>query len=135
YAAFGNVPAVAALFFGLKAAVLAIVLNAVHRIGSRALKSWPMIMLAALAFIGIFFFGVPFPLIVLAAGFIGFIGARTGSSSFQVGEHGPAGKADGTGEGLLGAELPEHAQPTVARALRVSAIWLSLWLVPVIAIL
>ena len=134
YAAFGNVPAVAAFFFGLKAAVLAIVLQAVHRVGSRALKSRAMLLLAGLAFIGIFFLSVPFPLIVLAAGVIGFVGARAGSSSFQVGEHGAGGKADGAGEGLLGAELPEHARPTAGRALRVSAIWLSLWLVPVLAI-
>src|SRR6202023_2016749 len=78
YAAFGNVPTVAALFFGLKAAVLAIVLQAVHRVGSRALKSRPMLVLAGLAFIGIFFLGVPFPLIVLAARIIGFLGARSG---------------------------------------------------------
>src|SRR5207302_8665453 len=89
YAAFGSVPAVAALFFGLKAAVLAIVLQAVHRVGSRALKSQPMLVLAALAFIGIFFLGVPFPLIVVAAGIIGFVAARAGSTAFQVGgDHG-----------------------------------------------
>src|SRR3989440_7611635 len=94
-----------------------------------------MLVLAGLAFVGIFFLGVPFPLIVLAAGIIGFVGARSGSSAFQVGEHSPGGKAEGTAESLLGEELPEHARPTVARALRVSAIWLSLWLVPVIAII
>src|SRR5689334_4121216 len=55
YAAFGSVPAIVALFLGLKAAVLAIVLHAVQRVGSRALKSRPMFILAALAFIGIFF--------------------------------------------------------------------------------
>jgi chromate transporter len=134
YAAFGSVPAVTAFFFGLKAAVLAIVLQAVHRVGSRALKSRAMLVLAGLAFIGIFFLGVPFPLIVLAAGSIGFVGARSGSSAFQVGGgHAAAGKTVAAGESLLGEELPEHARPTVARALRVSAIWLSLWLVPVIA--
>src|SRR5260370_9236756 len=136
YAAFGSVPAVAALFFGLKAAVLAIVLQAVHRVGSRGLKGRPMLVLAALAFIGIFFLGVPFPLIVLAAGIIGFIGARAGSGAFQVGGgHGPGGKGVADSESLLGEELPEHAHPTVARALNVSAIWLSLWLVPVTPIL
>jgi chromate transporter len=135
YAAFGSVPAVTAFFFGLKAAVLAIVLQAVHRVGSRALKSRAMLLLAAAAFIGIFFLGVPFPLIVLAAGIIGFLGARSGSSAFQVGGgHGAGGSTHHT-ESLLGEELPEHARPTVARALRVSAIWLSLWLVPVIAII
>jgi len=136
YAAFGNVPTIAALFFGLKAAVLAIVLHAVHRVGSRALKSRPMISLAALAFIGIFFFGVPFPLIVLAAGLIGFFGARMGSSAFQVGSgHNHAQAATGPAESLLGDELPAHARPTVGRALRVSAIWLVLWLGPVLALL
>jgi chromate transporter len=136
YAAFGNVPAVAAFFFGLKAAVLAIVLQAVYRVGGRALKTNPMLMLAAAAFVGIFFFGVPFPLIVLGAGIIGFIGARTGSASFQVGggAHGPSGKGIADSESLLGDELPEHARPTVGRAARVSAIWLSLWLGPLIVI-
>jgi chromate transporter len=134
YAAYGNLPAVAALFFGLKAAVLAIVLQAVHRVGSRALKSPAMIALAAMAFIGIFFFSVPFPLIVIAAGIIGFIGARTGSGAFQVGGHGSGAAKTGQDESLLGDILPLHAQPTVGRALRVSALWLALWLVPVIAV-
>ena len=133
YAAYGSTPAIAALLLGLKGAVLAIVLHAVQRVGSRALKSRPMLMLAALAFIGIFFFAVPFPLIVIAAGIIGFVAARAGSTAFQVGgDHG--GGSATADEGLLGAELPEHARPTVARALRVSAVWLALWLVPVIAI-
>ena len=136
YAAFGNVPAVSAFFFGLKAAVLAIVLQAVYRVGSRALKSNPMLVLAAAAYIGIFFFGVPFPLIVLAAAMIGFIGARSGSPAFQVGSggHGPGGKGIADSESLLGDELPEHARPTVARAARVSVLWLSLWLGPLIVI-
>ncbi len=134
YAVFGQVPIVVALFFGLKAAVLAIVLHAVYRVGNRALKSGAMIALAAIAFITIFFSHVPFPVIVLTAGVIGFIGVRAGSAAFVVGEgHGPsrAGAAD---ESRLGEDLPEHARPTVGRALRVSAIWLVLWLGPVVAI-
>src|SRR5213078_4972575 len=86
YALYGQVPIVAALFFGLKAAVLAIVLYAVYRVGSRALKSGAMMALAAFAFVAIFFSHVPFPLIVLAAGVIGFVGARAGSAAFIVGE-------------------------------------------------
>jgi chromate transporter len=133
YAAFGSVPAIAALLLGLKGAVLAIVLHAVQRVGGRALKSRPLFLLAALAFIGIFFFAVPFPVIVIAAGIIGFVAARGGSTAFQVGgDHG--GGAAVVDEGLLGGDLPEHARPTIARALRVSAVWLALWLVPVIAI-
>src|SRR6266853_6725337 len=63
YVAFGNVPFVVALFFGLKAAVLAIVLEAVFRIGKRSLNNNVMIAIAAAAFVGIFFLGIPFPLI------------------------------------------------------------------------
>jgi len=135
YALYGQVPVVAAVFFGLKAAVLAIVLHAVQRVGSRALKSGAMIALALLAFVAIFFSHVPFPLIVLGAGVIGYVGARSGSAAFTFGGgHGPS-KAAGVEESRLGEDLPEHMRPTVGRALRVSAVWLALWLGPVIAIL
>src|SRR5215217_2061681 len=70
YALYGKVGIVSALFFGLKAAVLAIVLQAVVRIGSKALKNNVLAGLAAAAFVGIFFFDVPFPLIILAASLI-----------------------------------------------------------------
>src|SRR5262245_51677069 len=74
YALYGNVPFVVALFFGLKAAVLAIVFEAVVRIGKRALKNHGLRVLAAAAFVGIFFFSIPFPLIVFSAALIGFLG-------------------------------------------------------------
>src|SRR5262252_4688261 len=135
YALYVHVPIVAALFFGLKAAVLAIVLFAVYRVGRRALRSGAMIALAALAFIAIFFSHVPFPLIVLGAGLVGYVGARAGSASFVVGEGHGSGRADAVDDSRLGEELPVHARPTVGRALRVSAVWLVLWLGPVIAIL
>src|SRR6266700_3188044 len=83
YAAYGNVPLVAALFFGLKAAVLAIVLEALLRIGRRALKNNVMLLLAGAAFVGIFFLSVPFPAIILGAGLIGYVGAKRGTSAFQ----------------------------------------------------
>src|SRR6187551_1885147 len=88
YAAFGNVGLVQALFFGLKAAVLAIVLEAVVRIGRRSLKNNVMRALAAAAFVAIFFFGVPFPIIIVAAGLIGYVGTASGSTLFQTGGHG-----------------------------------------------
>jgi chromate transporter len=136
YAAWGRVPMIQALFFGLKAAVLAIVLEAVVRIGRRALKNRVLIALAAAAFVGIFFFGVPFPLIIFGAALIGFLGDLAGITAFRSG----GGHGGGKGEQaevatLLGDELPEHARPTVPRALRASAIWLVLWLVPVMALL
>ena len=71
YALFGNAGPVAALFFGLKAAVLVVVVQAVIRVGGRALKNRTMLALAALAFVGIYVFHVAFPLIILAAGMIG----------------------------------------------------------------
>src|SRR6202047_1075647 len=83
YAAYGNVPVIVALFFGLKAAVLAIVLEAVFRIGKRALKNSIMRAIAALAFAGIFFFNVAFPIIIFGAALIGFLGAWTGVTAFQ----------------------------------------------------
>src|SRR6187549_1631736 len=72
YAAFGHVSFVEALFFGLKAAVLAIVVEAVVRVGKRALRNSVMISIAAIAFVAIFFFAVPFPIIIIAAGIIGY---------------------------------------------------------------
>jgi chromate transporter len=135
YAAYGDVGVVAALFFGLKAAVLAIVLEAVVRIGKRALKNRVMIGLAAAAFVGIFFLDLPFPVIVFGAGLIGFFGGRAGLSEFAVGGgHGAAKTADAESY-LLGDVLPEHARPTVLRALRTSSVWLVLWLAPVAVLL
>ncbi|WP_171257823.1 chromate transporter, partial [Acinetobacter baumannii] len=88
YAAYGNVSFVEALFFGLKAAVLAIVIEAVVRVGKRALRNRIMIAIAAIAFVAIFFFAVPFPVIIIAAGIIGFVGARLGRPEFAPIEHG-----------------------------------------------
>ena len=131
YAAFGNVGFVAALFFGLKAAVLAIVIQAVVRVGKRALKSRIMQGFAAAAFVAIFFFDVPFPVIVLGAGLIGYFGGRAGLATFAVGGgHGPS-KSTALVDSLLGDELPAHARPSVASSLRVASVWLLLWLVPV----
>src|SRR5881397_74335 len=76
YVAFGNIPWIAAIFYGLKPAVLAIVAAAVIRIGKRALKNEVMWTIAALAFVAIFFLKTPFPVIIIAAGAIGLIGQR-----------------------------------------------------------
>jgi len=134
YAAYGNVGFVEALFFGLKAAVLAIVVQAVVRVGKRALRNNLMMALAAIAFVAIFFFNVPFPVIIIAAGAIGYLGARSGRPEFAAIEHGGNGKKAAV-DSLLGDELPDHVRPSAARALRVSAVWLLLWIVPVAALL
>ncbi|MFL6838942.1 MAG: chromate efflux transporter [Bradyrhizobium sp.] len=134
YAAFGNVGFVEALFFGLKAAVLAIVIQAVVRVGKRALRNRIMVSLAAIAFVAIFFFNTPFPVIIVSAGLIGYLGAKSGRPEFAAVPHG-GGKNNAAVDSMFGAELPEHVRPTVPRALRVSAVWLLLWLVPVGALL
>ena len=112
YAAFGNVGFVEALFFGLKAAVLAIVIQAVVRVGKRALRNRIMIALAAIAFIAIFFFNVPFPIIIIAAGVIGYLGAKAARPEFAAVEHG-GGKSNAAVDSMLGEELPDHVRPTV----------------------
>ncbi|HEY0569234.1 MAG TPA: chromate transporter, partial [Xanthobacteraceae bacterium] len=88
YAAYGNVGFIEALFFGLKAAVLAIVIQAVVRVGKRALRNRIMIGLAAIAFVAIFFFNVSFPIIIITAGVIGYLGARSGRPEFAAVGHG-----------------------------------------------
>jgi len=133
YAAYGRLAPVEALFFGLKAAVLAIVLEAVRRIGRRALGNSLLKLLAAAAFVAIFFFAVPFPVIVLAAAAIGFLGGRAGLAAFGGGGgHAAAGTtivADS--DTLLGEAVPDHARPNLGWSLRMAAFFLLLWLGPV----
>jgi chromate transporter len=133
YAAYGNVGFVEALFFGLKAAVLAIVIEAVVRIGKRALRNPIMVALAAIAFVAIFFFGAPFPLIIVGAALVGFIGARLGRPEFAALPHG--GKNSAVIDSMLGEAVPDHVRPNTARTMRVLAVWLAIWLVPVFTIL
>ena len=138
YADFGGVDAVQALFFGLKAAVLAIVLEAVRRIGSRALKSNVLRALAGGAFVAIFIFHVPFPLIILAAGLIGYVGRRSGLRAFAgpAATHALATDAlSGDRATALGEHIPDHARPNLGWSLKIGAAFLLLWLVPVLALL
>jgi chromate transporter len=129
YAVFGEVPLVQAVFFGVKAAVLAVVIEAVIRIGKRALKNSAMYAIAAAAFIGIFFLDVPFPIIVLGAGVVGLIGGRLAPDRFVV--------IKGHGDGEAAAEplfdIP-HTRPSATRAVAVLAVALVLWLGPVLAL-
>lgn len=125
YAGFRDLSFVQALFFGIKAAVLAVVVQAVIRIGQRALKNAFMISIAALAFIAIFFADAPFPLIVIAAALAGFLAQRFFPSLIPegAGQHGDAGEVED--------EPPPHTKPSAARAVRVIAICGVLWLLPV----
>jgi chromate transporter len=131
-AVFGNIPWIAAIFYGLKPAVMAIVAVAVIRIGRKALRNEIMWTLAALAFVAIFFFHIPFPVIILSAGVIGLIGGRFWKEKFDVvGSHN--GPID---ESVLSdaAESPEHARPSLARAIKLILIWTVLWFAPTVAV-
>ncbi|MEO7242512.1 MAG: chromate efflux transporter [Variovorax sp.] len=135
YLRFGDVPMVAGLFHGIKPAVIAIVLHAAHRIGTRALKNGWMRAIAATAFVAIFVFHVPFPAIVLAAAVIGYVGARAAPQKFapggaHIGAHctyGPALIDDHT-------PTPLHARFSRARLVRVLAGGFGLWLGAAVAL-
>jgi chromate transporter len=130
YAAFGNLPWIAAIFYGLKPAVTAIVLVAVIRIGCKALKNFVMWSLAVLAFAGIYFFKVPFPTIVFSAGVIGFLGGIFWKDKFAVAPN----QSDPKKLSVISdeQESPSHTRPNLLRAVLVSVICLVLWLAPTI---
>jgi chromate transporter len=132
YAVYRETVVIAALFFGLKAAVLAVVVEAVIRIGKRALRNRLMIAVAALAFVAIFFFTLPFPLIILAAGVVGFVGGRLRPELFQVIQgHQPLGHSTTIEvEPLIKDRLEGDAAPALVRSLRVVVICLVLWGTP-----
>ena len=135
YALYGQVGPVAALFFGLKAAVLAIVVQAVIRVARRSLKHPALWAVAAAAFLALALYQVPFPLVITAAGLTGYVGARAGAKAFQGAGHG-SGQIDKwpDSESLLGEALPAHARPNWRWAARVGAVVLALWLGPTLAI-
>ena len=129
YLVFGDVPVVAGMLYGIKPAVTAIVLSAAWRIGSRALKGGALWAIAAAAFVAIFFFDLPFPLIVLGAGVIGYVGGQIAPDRFRSGGgHGPA--ARGYGAALIDDATPAPQWATFSRGrfMRYSVIGLGIWL-------
>lgn len=133
YALYHQTPLISALFFGIKAAVLAIVVEALIRIARRALKNRVMVAIAVAAFAAIFVFGVPFPLIILAAGVIGWIGSRAAPLLFAKGGHAGAGSPAVRGVIDVMFERGEmaHTVPSGARFLKTIAVWVPIWLCPV----
>ena len=128
YMAYGNMPAVAGILYGIKPAVTAIVVFAAYRIGSRALKNGVLWAIAAAAFVAIFTFSVPFPLIVLAAGVIGYIGSRVAPDKFRAGGgHGTADKHYGPAMIDDHTPTPAHARFSWARVVRLTVIGLAIW--------
>ncbi|HEY6069752.1 MAG TPA: chromate efflux transporter [Chthoniobacterales bacterium] len=129
YAAFGNLPWIAAIFYGLKPAVTAIVLVAVIRIGRKALKNFVMWTLAALAFIAIYFFKTPFPAIVFGAGIVGFVGGLFWKEQFRTAH---SGRDETLSVISDEQESPPHTKPNLRRAILIFAICLTLWITPTI---
>jgi chromate transporter len=131
YIAFGDVPVVAGLFYGIKPAVTAIVLQAAHRIGSRALKNNWLWGIAGASFVAIFALQLPFPLIVIAAALIGYFGGRFAPAVFIIGG-GHAASKQSFGPALIDDDTPTpaHARfswPRLALLLLVGAV---LWALP-----
>ena len=128
YAAYGGVPWIAAIFYGLKPVVMAIVVAAVIRIGKKALRNEVMWAIAALAFISIFFFHAPFPAIIFGAGVIGLIGGKLWSAKFDViSSH----AADDSAVLDDRDAAPPHTRPSLGRAIRVTIVCLLLWWLPI----
>lgn len=129
YLAYGHVPAIAGIFYGIKPAVTALVMHAAYRIGSRTLKNAWLWGIAIAAFIAIFAVQLPFPLIVLAAGTVGYLGARYAPEKFSSGSsHGKSTKSLGTALIDDHTPTPEHALFTWRRFSIVLVTCVSLWL-------
>ncbi len=136
YAGYQELMIVQAMFFGIKAAVLAVVVEAVLRIGKRALKNSYMYAIAGLAFTAIFFLDMPFPLIVVAAALVGLVGSRFNPQKFVVIKaHDPKAEGSRARPSRPAARARRHTRPSLARATRVAAFWLALWCMPLIVLM
>ncbi len=127
YAAYGSVSWIAALFYGLKPAVLAIVASATLRLGRKALRHPVKHVIAAASFGGLFFLKAPFPLVILSAAVVGLIAGRVFPEIGAVEAHPGKAAADAM-------PLPGHIQPSLGHALRVTAACLACWLIPLAAL-
>lgn len=128
YLTFGQVPAMAGVFWGIKPAVTAIVLFAAYRIGSRVLKNWILRSMAALAFIAIFAFAAPFPLIVLVAALLGALGGKLAPEKFVIGGgHGAARQSFGPALIDDDTPIPAHARFRWSHFAKVILVGLVLW--------
>ncbi len=134
FAAYGDVSWVAGLFFGITAAVIAIVASAVVRIGRRVIKNGVMLGVAVAAFLAIFVFELPFPLIVAAAIVIGLVGGQSRPDLFNIVQgHDESGATDDD-DVLIGDQDIALARPTLRRALRVLTTGLVFWFAPILVL-
>ncbi|MEQ8485753.1 MAG: chromate efflux transporter [Pseudomonadales bacterium] len=135
YAGYQDLALTQALFFGIKAAVLAVVLEAVLRVGRRVIRNAFMVAIAGSAFVAIFFFNVPFPLIIVGAALLGLVGSRLDPQRFVVIRGHDSGAVTPALDALLSDGALTHAAPGLGGTLRVAAIWLTLWWLPIVAII
>jgi chromate transporter len=135
YIAFGHVPLVEGLFYGIKPAVTAIVIQAAHRIGTRALKNSTLWGIAILSFVAIFAMNIPFPFIVLGAAVLGYLGGRLAPQQFQIGGGHGKGKAS-YGPALIDDDTPtpDHAKFRWQHLAKIALIGLLLWSVPMVVL-
>jgi len=136
YMAYGNLPAVAGLLYGIKPAVVAVVLAAAWRIGSRALKHPALWAVSVAAFVAIYALHAPFPLIVIAAGLLGAAGGKLAPGIF-IGGAGHASAGRRYGRALIDDDTPppEHARYSAARVARVALVGLRIWAIAMLALL
>ena len=128
YLAYGNVPAIEGVLYGIKPAVTAIVVFAAYRIGSRALRNNVLRTMAVLAFVAIFAFDVPFPYIVLMAGIIGYAGSHFAPEQFRAGgHHSESGKSFGPALIDDDTPVPGHARFKWVRLIAIAIIGLVIW--------
>jgi chromate transporter len=131
YATFHDVSFVAGLFDGLEAIVLAIVIQALVRIGQRALRTRAHVAVAALAFVALFVLEVPFPIVIAGAALVGAAGSRLAPEAFPGATHGAAkAKNESLLDRMAARGELAHASPSAARAARVLAISLAAWSLP-----
>jgi chromate transporter len=128
YLVFGDAPAVAGILYGIKPAVTAVVVFAAYRIGTRALRNNVLWFIAALAFLAIFAFNVPFPYVVLGALIIGYFGGRMAPGKFTAGGHGATEKSYGAAVIDDHTPLPDHARFRAGRLATFCAIGAALWI-------
>ena len=128
YLAFGDMPAVDGILYGIKPAVTAIVVFAAYRIGSKALKNNVLRGMAILAFIAIFVFDIPFPYIVLIAGIIGYAGSHFAADKFKAGGHHGSSK-DSYGPAIIDDDTPApaHTRFKWSRLIALLSIGLFIW--------
>lgn len=131
YMSFGDAPALAALLYGIKPAVTAIVLQAAHRIGSKTLKNPLLCTIALASFLAIFALNLPFPWIVLLAAIIGFVGQRLRPHDFQLAS-GHASTHRSTVRAIIDDDTPApaHASFRWSRLAVVLTVGMGLWLIP-----